>query len=167
MYYIIERDYVGPNQDQDQYADSHYVLIQSEPGRTNSSNEPRIAGWLGTTNDWCESAHGEYETLEEAREAIATEFGEVREASPTFEDPDTIVAIYKVGRYEPMSSQETAEWAYDGVQSDVDAETTDERIAELLAEYEASANDQGYTLDLTALRVLMEELRDELEDEIE
>jgi hypothetical protein len=33
------------------------------------SREIRTSGWLGTTNDWAKYAHGEFNTIEEAREA--------------------------------------------------------------------------------------------------
>lgn len=42
------------------------VYIQTEPDRTNMSDEPKSEGWLGTTNGLHAYAHGEFETLEEA-----------------------------------------------------------------------------------------------------
>ncbi|EAM4262980.1 hypothetical protein DMA39_22420 [Salmonella enterica subsp. enterica serovar Muenchen] len=172
MYYIIETNYVGPNQAQDQYVDVDKIEISTSPAITNSSHEKRIEGWCGTTNDWAVYAHGEYATIEEARAAITAKFGEVRDSDPngdSFEsDDEGVIEVYKPGKYAPMSRQDTADWAYAGIQSDIEADTTDERIAGLVAVYEAEANSDGYTLDsdlANFMRERRQELRDELEDE--
>ena len=172
MYYVIETKYVGPNRAQDQHVDADKIEISTSPAITNSSHEERAEGWCGTTNDWAVYAHGEYASLEEARTAITVKFGEVRDSDAngdSFEtDEEDVVETYKPGKYAPMSSQATANWAYEGIQSDVEAETTDARIAELVAEYEAEANSNGYTLDSDLKRFMQErrqELRDELEDD--
>lgn len=172
MYYIIEINYVGPNQTQDQYVDVDRIEISTSPAITNSSREKRTEGWCGTTNDWAVYAHGEYATVEEARAAITEKFGGVRDSDAngdSFESYDAdVVETYKPGKFAPMSSQATADWAYEGIQSDIKADTTDERIAELVVDYEAEANSNGYTLDSDLEKFMQErrqELRDELEDE--
>lgn len=174
MYYIIETKYVGPNQAQGQYADVDKIEIRTSPAVTNSSHEEKTEGWCGTTNDWAVYAHGVYATIEAARAAITDKFGEVRNSHPSgdsFEsDDEDVVEIYKPGKYAPMSRQSTADWAYEGIQSDIGADTTDERIAELVAEYEAEANSMGYTLDSHLedfMKERRQELLDELEDELE
>lgn len=167
MYYIIETNYVGPNQTQDQYVDVDKIEISTSPAITNRSHEERTEGWCGTTDDWAVYAHGEYGTIEAARVAITDKFGEVRDSDAngdSFEsDDEDVVEIYKPGKYAPMSRQATADWAYEVIQSDIDADTSDERIAELVAEYEAVANSNGYTLD-SDLEGLMQERRQELRD---
>jgi len=74
VFYLIERKYVGPD---DKASDGsiigdtwHVMQICYTPGRTNQSDEELITGWLGTTNDWSAYAHGEYDTIEEARRAV-------------------------------------------------------------------------------------------------
>lgn len=170
MYYIIETNYVGPNHDQ--HVDADRIEISTTPAITNRSHEIRLDGWCGTTNDWAVYAHGEYATIEAARAAIAEKFGDVRDRDAngySFEsDDEDVVEVYKPGKYTPMSSQATADWAYEGIQSDIEADTTDERIAELVAAYEAEANSCGYTLHSDLEDFMKErrrELRDELEDE--
>lgn len=73
-FYVIETEYVGPNK---QDSEGHWIgdtwhhwTIQTEPGRTNMSNEPREDGWLGTSNDWHANAHGRFDTLDAARQAV-------------------------------------------------------------------------------------------------
>lgn len=162
MYYVIETKYVGPNQLQDQYTDVDTIAISTTPAITNSSHEERTQGWCGTTNDWAVYAHGEYATLEEARAAIAQEFGDVR--SDETADDENVVELYKPGKYAPMSREATEDWTFDGIQESIDADTTDERIAELVAEFEEIANGEGYTLD-SDLDDLMKARRQELQDE--
>jgi hypothetical protein len=151
MYYIIEIKYVGPNQDQDQFVDADRIEISAVSARTNSSHEVRTTGWCGTNNDWATYAHGAYDSIPEADFEIAKKFGEVRDCEPNGDELPThdedIVAVYKPGRFEPMSSQATADWAYEGILADIDDDTTEARIVELVAEYEEEANSNGYTLD--------------------
>lgn len=171
MYYIIETNYVGPNQNQHQYVDADKIEISTSPAITNSSREVCIEGWCGTTNDWAVYAHGEYATIEEARAAIVEKFGDVRNSDANGDSftsyNENVVETYKPGKFEPLSRQATADWVYEGIQSDIEADTTDERIAELVAEYEAEANNNGYTLDSDLadfMRKRRQELRDKLED---
>lgn len=170
MYYVIETNYVGPNADQDQYVDADKIEISTTPATTNSSHEERIEGWCGTTNDWAVFAHGEYPTIEAARQAIEDNFGVVRDADANgpFESMDeNVVEVVKPGRYAPMSPQATADWCYEDIQS-ITADTSDSDIAELIAEIEANANSEGCTVDSSALERFMEERRrQELRDDDE
>jgi hypothetical protein len=174
MYYIIETNYVGPNQGQDQYADVDTIEISTAPAITNSSHEERIDGWCGTTNDWSVYAHGEYATIEEARVAIKNKFGPVRDfdadGSPFESGDENVVEIYKPGKYAFMGRQATADWAWSGIEIDIKADTTDERIDALICEYEAEANKLGYTLDSVLENEMWahrQRLRDEMHEELE
>lgn len=158
MYYIIETTYAGSNQEQ--HTDATRIDISTTPAMTNQSHEERINGWCGTTDDWAVYAHGEYETIEAARQAIIAKWEHVRYSDSngdayTSDDPD-IIETCKPGQYEPMSRQSTADWLYDGMTSDITADTTDEQIAKLVDDYESMAHDQGYTLDSDALDILTE-----------
>lgn len=168
MYYIIETNYVGPNQDQDNYVDADKIEISTSPAITNSSHEVCIDGWCGTTNDWAVYAHGEYSNIDLARAAITEKFGEVRSFDAngySFESDDKeVIEIYKPGKYEPLSSEATANWSYDYIQSDINVETTDVHIAELVVEYQSIANSEGYALHGN-LEDFMRERRQELRDE--
>lgn len=131
MFYIIKHEYVGPNPDQNNDADR--IEISTSPAITNSSHEVRTEGWCGTTNNWAVYAHGEYDTIEETRAAIAEMFGDVRDRDENgyrFEpDDEDVVEIYKLGKFIPMTAEETGDWACEGIRTDIEADTTDERIA--------------------------------------
>lgn len=147
MYYIIETNYVGPNHDQ--HMDDDDIRISTVPARGNSTGEVITEGWCGTTNDRAVYAHGGHESVDAAKAAIAKKFGYVRYEDANGDDFLThhygdIVAVCKPGKYEQMSRQGTADWAHESIQSDITAETTDEKLAELLEDYAWEANDQGY-----------------------
>ena len=149
-YYIIETNYVGPNKNQEGYVDTDSIVISTAPATANMSHEVRIEGWCGTTNDWSVTAHGEYENIEKARAAISEIFGDVRKANHDgheFEsDDDDVVEVYRPGKYTPMSRESSANWVYESMSQDVDADTTDDEISVLAIEYEKSANSAGSTL---------------------
>lgn len=163
MFYVIEDKYVGPNQDQ--HVDADTITISTTPAKTNMSHEVKLHGWCGTTNDWSVHAYGEYETLEAARYAVFENFGQVRLVDDEDKD-DTVIELYKIGQYIPMSEEETGDWAYEVIRSEIHDDTTDERITELVKECEASANAEGYTLDCM-LDEFMKQRRQELRDEVE
>jgi hypothetical protein len=165
MYYLVERNYVGPNPYDTQFVDADELYITTVPARTNSSKEIRTEGWCGTTNDWAVYAHGEYETIEKAREAIAEKFGETRiQEQGEYDEPENVFERYKFGKYIPMSREETADWAHDGIQADITADTTDEKIESLVCLYQADAHAQGFELD-SDLDDLMRKHRQKLRDE--
>lgn len=158
MFYLIETNYAGPSPDQN--ADADEVRIQTEPGRTNLSHEERTEGWLGTTNDWAAYARGEYETEQAARAAIEDLYGECREVELEAYMDDGVVAVFKLGKYEPMNREATGNWIYSGLECDVTADTTDEQLEALIEEYEAQCNSEGCTLDGSAID-MAREYRDE------
>ena len=163
-YYVIEREYVGPNMTDDRYADSHTYRIQSTVGLTNMKHTPLTEGWLGTTGDWAEYARGEYPTLDAARIKIEQLVGAdgLREDESDFLDDD-VLTVYRHGRLVPWGPHASADWAYEGLRQDVTATTTEERISELAAEYAAAlATDCDAALDREAVERAGQRLRDEL-----
>ena len=100
MYYVIERKYVGPNTED--HINQHALFITDQPGKKNVSGEDCTQGWLGTTNDWSEEAHGKFASLEEARQAVAGVAGELgyrvaqEEDSPWMPLDESIVEEYRV-----------------------------------------------------------------------
>ena len=142
-HYVIEVNYVGPNRDQN--IDADQIKITTEPARKNMSNEVCLDGWCGTTNDWAVYARGEYDSKEAAEKAINALYKDTRKAD--FDDNDqSIVAVYKPGKYEPLCKEETGNFIYDSLISSVTQTTTDDEIRALVDEWEATANEEGWTL---------------------
>lgn len=169
MYYIIERKYVGPNPYRAEYIDADEITISTIPALTNSSYQVRTDGWCGTTDDYSIHAHGAYETIEGARAALAEKFGTVRaQELGEYDSLENITEKYKKGECIPMSDEETADWAYFGMQTDISADTTDERIEALVSLYQDDAREQGYVLDDDLddqMRKHRQKLRDERSQE--
>ena len=157
-FYVIEEKYAGANQDQ--HLDDNTIKITTEPARTNSSKEICLDGWCGTTDDWAVYARGVYDSKEAAGKFIKTLYKDTREAD--FDDNDqSIVAVYKPGKYEPISKEATGEFIFDSLQESVTTSTTDGEISALVDEWEREANGQGCTL--SGAYDMAVEYRDELE----
>ena len=142
-YYIIEENYVGPNRDQN--IDADVIKITTEPARTNSSNEICLDGWCGTTNDWAVYARGEYDSKEAAEEAIEALYKEIREVE-FYDNDQSIVAVYKPGKYEPLCKEATKNFIYYSLKESVNKSTTDDEITALVDEWEEAAHEEGCTL---------------------
>lgn len=147
MYYLIEHRYVGSWKD-DLIADADAITIRTIPAE--KDGQPCTEGACDASEDWEKTAHGEYDSLEAAREAMARIFGKVRdqdEAGQPFEHHgEGIVAVYHPGEFKPMSSSEANHYLLDQANYVIDKDTTDEEIAELVKEYEQEANQDGLTL---------------------
>lgn len=141
-YYLVERRYVGPERSGP--APRHTIAITTEPPRTNMSGEIRLTGWLGTTNDWAEYAHGEYATLD-AAEAAAREGWETYEIEDQDEymDDPAVVQVIGLGDHDPRDEWEAGDWLASTSLEEVglSAESTDAEVdakaAELVGEAEA------------------------------
>jgi len=162
-YYVIEREYVGPNQnnlstDYHNIAFGHYFEIQDAPGRTNMSGEERLDGWLGTTSDWASYAHGEFDSEESAREWIEDQLSDgYRESDDDDElDPD-VIARYYVGDETSVNIFDAAEWLHDSP-PEISADSDLNKLAE---EIEEEAKSEGVTLWNTL--DYLEELQNNLE----
>ncbi len=163
-FYVVQHSYVGPNQND--HVDSDRIEITTEPARSNMAPYGIITkGWCGTTNDWRVEAFGVFDDIDAARVQVET-FGEMREIE-VFHSGDEMAEIYKFGKFAPMSREGTGNWAYEGVLCSVDAATTDQDIHDLVAEFEASANDEGYSLDEDYLREMIEDHRQKCLDDLD
>jgi len=161
-YYVISSEYVGPNLSD--RCNSHTYQITTEPGHTNMSHEVRVDGWLGTSNDWAAYAHGEYGSMEAARAAVIEMLGEDRRLIDNDEYDESVVETYAANKYVEWDADNSVTWCYES-RHEITADTTDERIDEIVAECEQYANDEGNTLDTDAVQIMLTERRDELRAE--
>ena len=157
-YYLISTEWTGPKDANKpgHWTDEHTWTIQTVPGATNMSHEERIEGYLGTTNNWHEYAHGEFETLEAARaamEAYAMEHGhrhiapvetESHYLTPDMTDP--VVETWTTATHE--TSYTASEWDQSLVGRNEAAGKTDAEIDALAEEWERIADADGiYLID--------------------
>lgn len=164
MYYVTTTTYVGPNPAQ--HVDEDKVIVRTVP-QLNTDGYVCTDGWCGTWYDWAVHAYGEYETLPEAEAAIAEKIGAVRaidwaDWSEEGIEDETLVYMYKIGKYAAVGPKATRDYCAEGVWQDIKSDTTDEQIAEYVAEYQSDARMDGYELDEDALTKMMEKRRKEL-----
>lgn len=162
-FYVLSSENVGPNADDNK--NSHTYWVSTEPGITNMSRQVKLEGWLGTTNDVTEYAHGEFNSLEEAKAWIEEELREegFRIAEEDEDNPDTLIA-YIVGRYEEWTAEESRQWCYEGMKHQVTADTTDEQIDEMVKEWNTDCQREvDGTLDTRAVEKMCIEHRDEMQ----
>lgn len=101
MYYVIECEDHSPDALRSGDKRDNYCVITDKCPRTNMSHEERSDGWLGTTNDWYQRAHGEFESLESAREKCE-KLGYERivdrdDLRDSYISPDGTIEIYGIG----------------------------------------------------------------------
>ena len=167
MYYVVSREYIGP--DQEKRLNSEAYEITTEEPTTNMSHEVRTDGWLGCTNDWDAHAHGEFETVEAARSAIAELIGDNRRETSDDDNEirfnESIVESWTVGKYEEWGADTSINWCYDGRADAVDADTTDEQITATVAQWNEEAHQEiSAKLHTQAVEEWLKEYRDELKE---
>jgi hypothetical protein len=150
-YYVIETNYVGPN---DLY-DPDTIGIYTQPAYGNMSKEPVVDGWAGTTNDWATYAHGEFDTLEDARAKIEEMYPDRREVEVD-ELHEDCVELWKPGKYAIMTREDTADWLYEDMR-ELTGKESDEKLEEIIGNAESNANDEGCTLHSDAFSILADE----------
>jgi hypothetical protein len=151
-YYVIETNYVGPNA----LYDPDTIGIYTRPAYGNMSQQPVVDGWAGTTNDWATYAHGEFDSIDEARAKIAELYPERREVDEYDDYENVIVELYKPGKYAIMTREDTADWLYEDMR-ELTGKESDEKLEEIIGNAESNANDNGCTLHSDAFSILADE----------
>lgn len=172
MFYVIETVYVGPNETDERYIDTHSFEISTRPAVGNLDHEPRTSGWCGTTNDWSIDAHGEFATQEAAENWIKEYLADIGCREDDMEDDDDpfdsdVVARYLPGRYAPLTPEHTQDWVNPAL-DEVTRDTTDDEISVMVAQLVEDCRDE-MELDphVDTLREEIEDRRQEQRDELE
>ncbi|WP_419606789.1 hypothetical protein [Thiolapillus sp.] len=165
-FYIEEVRYCGPNSQDEKYIDFDRFEITIAPPRTNASNEIRVNGWLGTSNDVARYAHGVYESLADAEGAVEHMLGhEYRRARGDSLPPGSIASVYHPGRVPPVTDEFLGLWL-DTVEVPADAD--DEHLARLAEELYIDLVEDGGGASaariLECLLVMRDNAREALED---
>ncbi len=133
-FYVLNCEDVGPNAE----PLNEEVMITDYPGRTNQSNEVKLEGWLGTTNDVYWKAHGEYDTLEAAIEYVKKHWPSFSEIS-TDENDETELKRFKDTR----EIWSVDDWLHEWAKAEIEATTTDTEIDKHAATINAEADEQN------------------------
>ncbi|WP_276117956.1 Rossmann-fold NAD(P)-binding domain-containing protein [Pararhizobium qamdonense] len=154
MFYLASVEYVGPNQDDDRYVDSTEIQVLKSPVKINGMGADILDGWAGEYNGWSTSADGVAATLEEAEAKIFALWGDVREIDHDGRDPSVnIAAVYKPGKYAPLSRSSVIEIVWEDFNDRITAESTDEDLEYAAFNAESVANDHEWTCNGLALTI--------------
>ena len=168
-FYVVSSEYVGPNPGET--PEGTTMGIYRTPGKTNQSHEERIDGWLGTTNDVSETAHGEFETIEEARQYIQKYFGEdcrKTEFDAIFdedEEPDCVESSTE-GKCAYMSRRDSVEFVETG--GAIEGTETDDELKEAVESSNDVLKNSGEPCQLSSdILDTLVALRDKRKEEFE
>ncbi len=105
-YYVVEVRWSGPNQTSAKYIDFDRYEVITQPPR-NTSGGIQLSSWLGPEAFVARYDHGEYGSLAAADYAVVKMLdGDCRRYDAGFTDPDgAVVAVYRPGKYPPMSEE--------------------------------------------------------------
>ena len=124
-YYIVEKRYIGPNPRDVEHIDFNRFEVTTKLPRHESKGLV-LRGWLGTYDNVALYAHGVYDSLVAAK--VAVEFllsGEFRRDPDDDLTPD-VLAVYRRGRYAPITDEALLQWLEDMI--DVSADADDEEL---------------------------------------
>lgn len=143
-FYVIERNYVGPNSEQ--HLNDDTVSITNDPARYNSSKEVCVEGWAGTTDDVAVYARGEFASMAEAVQFIFDEYKQGLRVVQDIALYDGAIAMYKIGKFYVLNKDATEEWLSDALVSDIKGDMTDDELQAIVDSWEDDANSQELTL---------------------
>lgn len=159
---MLSFDNVGPNPRDYEWGTGYGVY--RTPGRTNSSHEERIDGWLGTTRDISSSAHGEFDSLEEAEKYIS-EQTENDYRALEFKQDDDCVALFQQGSKKVLSLNDSMEFLL--LNGAPTGEETDEELENEWIRDGDAVLDEGrlHPEALGELLLMRDEAKEEAEEE--
>jgi len=178
-YYVREVRYEGADVADDRWADYDFIEIVTQPVTGLKTGEPVLEGWAGSIytrmnggGEVGQYAHGEYDSIEQAREAILVKFGAVRNKepngqpfAPTFGQwQESAVEIYRPGRYKVLGSDQTHEFLKKAFGGAV-AAARPEELPTIEAKAWRLARERGMTLGTYTSEILEELWEEEQMDE--
>ncbi|WP_419630481.1 hypothetical protein [Thiolapillus sp.] len=162
-YYIVEKHYIGPNPRDGEHIDFNRFEVTTKPPR-NKEKRICVNGWLGTVEEVDRYAHGVYDSLAAAEWAVKEVLldGEFRR-DPDDDLPLDVLAVYRPGRYEPITDDALIQWLEYRIEVSADDDDEElERQADMMI-YELEQEGRGaYRLQM---RDALEFLRDSARDD--
>ncbi len=118
-YYVVEVTWTGPDQMSERYIDYDRYEVTTEPPR-NTSGDIQLSGWLGPNGDVSRYAHGVYDVKTAAEYAIIQMLdGKCRRHDEVDAAMELgVVALYRPGRYTPMSDEALGNYIFESVENE-------------------------------------------------
>ena len=166
MVYVIVGEDVGPNRNWEQ--ECYTITIQNKPGRTNLSRQEKIDGWLETTNDYSETAHGEFKSVEEAENYIKENFDVVEV------DSEDCIKKFISKDCDPESVQfiDADDWFNDSFEEymeeakvNIKSENLEVKMVKYFKQFGGEIID-GITMKITGIQKFVDKNLEELKDSV-
>ncbi len=118
-YYVVEVNWIGPDQMSDRYIDFDRYEVTTEPPR-DTSGDIQLSGWMGPNGDVSRYAHGEYDSQTAAEYAIIRMLdGKCRRHDEVDAAMELgVVALYRPGKYTPMSYEALANYIFESTENE-------------------------------------------------
>jgi len=139
---MAQKFYVVESHDTNKDDETRTFTIQVNAPTTNMSGEEREDGWLGTTNDIWEYAHGAFDTIEAARAFIQIQMP----GAGILENDEYDQSDDEIWGYDPESLWTAGEWLGNLSDADLgidDEGMTEDGIKEIADDLEKEATDEG------------------------
>ncbi|WP_419638093.1 hypothetical protein [Thiolapillus sp.] len=162
-YYIVEKHYIGPNPRDGEHIDFNRFEVTTKPPR-NKEKRICVNGWLGTVEEVDRYAHGVYDSLAAAEWAVKEVLlSGVFRQDPEDDLPPDALAVYRPGRYKPITDGALIQWLEYRIEVSADDDDKElDRQADMMI-YELEQEGRGaYRLQM---RDALEFLRDSARDD--
>jgi hypothetical protein len=138
---MAQKFYVVESHDTNKDDETRTFTIQVNAPTTNMSGEEREDGWLGTTNDIWEYAHGAFDTIEAARAFIQIQMP----GAGILENDEYDQSDDEIWGYDPESLWTAGEWLGNSTNAELEIEDgmSDEAIEKIADDLEKQADDEG------------------------
>ena len=159
-YYIVEVKYCGPNRNDAEHVDRDRYEIMTTPPRIIETGEVCTGGYLGASHNTVRYALGEYDSLSAAEYALQT--GPLRYTQfrhdPLDDFPYNVVAVYRPGRFPPMSDEALDQWLEYSV--DIAADDTHMDLVRQTGALRYELEEEGHSVTMARMLSALEGLRD-------
>ena len=162
-YYIVEFTYSGPNRNDAKHVDFNRFEITTTPPK-NATGAICWEGWLGMSNNVTRFALGRYDSLTVAEYRLQNGplLHQRFRRDPEEELPPDVLAVYRPGRFPPMSDEALDQWLECSVHIIEDYSAMG--LVELAGALRWELEDDGYSVTMERMLSALESLREERED---
>lgn len=149
MFWIIEKQFIGPNDAIPFYFEERHVSIFNGPLDVPLKYDKRTVGWLGLARNWSIIGHGAFDDLAEAKKRLKLIFGECRPDDETqLEWEPNELERYLIGPYARLSPLMTQRYIEERIHRLLKRKSAGDRSTQFLEWCETEANNETLTLDL-------------------
>ena len=165
-YYIVEKHYIGPTPRDVEHIDFNRFEITTKPPR-DKEKQIRVIGWLGTYGNVDLYAHGAYDSLAAAEWAVKALLSGAFRRGPDDDLPPDVLAVYRPGRYEPITDDALIQWLEDMIEvsADDDDKELDRQADIMICELQQEGRTASCLQMIDCLEFLRDSARDSARDD--